>query len=347
MKPINHLAGLLLAAASCSAVAVPLLAEGFDDIRTLPANGWVLINNSAPPGSTNWFQGNPGFFPAAAGPADSYIAANFNNAAFGGEVSNWLLTPEVKLYNGESLNFSLRLLGEGALDRVEVYFSTSGAGTDVGNSFSLLTAFEADLDTGWQQRTALVDGLTGPASGRFGFRYVVDDTSLNGNYIGIDSVSINAIPEPSTVALMCFGAMALRFRKRWCRRWLFTGGMASLTLAAYAAAPDQDGVMRFPHVQVVTQPSAPAAPSGAGLIAYKDPVTGKLTSPNPEQAALLTSAMRAAAPLARQAPPQVARARHGGVRLMLDERHDRFAVARKAADGSITETCEPAPGEQK
>jgi hypothetical protein len=347
MKPINHLAGLLVAAASCSAVAVPLLSEGFDDIRTLPANGWVLINNSAPPGSTNWFQGNPGFFPAAAGPADSYIAANFNNAAFGGAVSNWLLTPEVNLYNGESLNFSLRLLGEGALDRVEVYFSTSGASTDVSNSFSLLTAFEADLDTGWRQRAVLVDGLTGPASGRFGFHYVVDDTSLNGNYIGLDSVSINAIPEPSTVALMCLGAMALRFRKRWCRRWLFAGGMASLTLAAHAAAPDQNGVMRFPHVQVVNQPSTQAAPSGGGFMAYKDPVTGKLTSPNPEQAALLTSAMRVAAPLAKQAPPQVARAQHGGVRLMLDERHDRFAVVRKAADGSVTQTCEPAAGEQK
>ncbi|EEF21853.1 conserved hypothetical protein, partial [Ricinus communis] len=154
MKPINHLAGLLVAAASCSAAAAPLLFEGFNDVRTLPASGWVQINNSSPPGAIGWFQGDPAIFPAASGAADAYVAANFNNAAYGGQVSNWLLTPEVALFNGESLTFSLRLLGEGLLDRVEVYYSPNGAATNVG-SFSLLNAFESDTDTGWRQRAAL------------------------------------------------------------------------------------------------------------------------------------------------------------------------------------------------
>jgi hypothetical protein len=324
-----------------------LLFEGFNDVRTLPVSGWVLINNSSPPGSTDWFQGDPAVFPAAAGPAESYIAANFNNAAYGGEVSNWLLTPEVALFNGESLNFSLRLLGDGLLDRVEVYFSDDGASADISH-FSLLTAFESDTDTGWQQRAALVNGLAAPASGRFAFRYVVDDTSLNGNYIGIDSVSINALAEPSSVALVLLGAIALGQSKRWRRRWVVAGGMAGAALAgpAYAAPPDQHGIMSFAHVQVVAQPVAqPVAPGGA-FMAYKDPLTGQLTNPNPEQAALLTAASRGPAPLARQAPPQVMRAQHGGVRLKLDERQARYAVARKAPDGSTRETCEPAPGEQ-
>ena len=148
MNLTKHLAGLLAAAASSVVLGAPLLSEGFNDIATLPGDGWVLINDSAPPGSTGWFQGNPAVFPAASGPADSYIAANFNNAAFGGTVSNWLLTPQLDLVNGESLNFSLRLLGEGVRDQVEVYVSDSGASAALGD-FSLLSTYSSDVDTGW------------------------------------------------------------------------------------------------------------------------------------------------------------------------------------------------------
>lgn len=333
---ILRLAGLLAVTASCSVGAMPLLAEGFEDISTLAAKGWRFDNRSAPPGSTGWFQGNPAFFPAAAGPADSYIAANFNNAAYGGAVDNWLFTPELLLVNGEALNFSLRLLGEGALDRVEVYLN-SGAG------YALLAGYESDIDTGWQELALLVNGLAAPASGRFAFRYVVDDTSLNGNYIGIDSVSVTAIPEPATIALIGLGALALRRRKRAPRHWLAALGLSSLAVGAQAG---DNGVMQFPHVTVIAQPSA-AAPAGqGGFMAYKDPVTGQLTSPNPEQAALLATAARASAPIARQPPPRPVRLQQGGVRLMLEERQARYSVARKAADGSASHSCEPQSGEQ-
>lgn len=348
MDLIKRLAGLLAVAASCSAVAAPLLSEGFNDVAALPADGWVFINNSSPPGSTGWFQGNPAFFPAASGPADSYIAANFNNAAFGGAVSNWLLTPELPLVNGESLNFSLRLLGEGLLDRVEVYFSSAGASTNVGADFSLLAAFESATDTGWRDRSLTLTGLGVPASGRYAFRYVVDDTSLNGNYVGVDSVSVdvNAIPEPGTVALVFLGALALMAPRRLRRSrglWLLAGGLAAGGAAAQAGP---DGLMSFPHVRVEAQPAASSMPGQGGFMAYKDPVTGQLTGPIPEQAALLTAAARAPAPLVRQARP-APRAAHGGVSLMLDDRQARYAVARKAADGSIAESCEPLSGELK
>lgn len=346
MNLIKRLAGLLAVAVSCSAVAAPLLSEGFNDVAALPAEGWVFINNSSPPGSTGWFQGHPGFFPAAAGPADSYVAANFNNAAFGGTISNWLLTPELLLVNGESLSFSLRLLGEGLLDRVEVYVSSAGASTNVGADFALLAAFESRADTGWLDRSLALSGLAAPASGRYAFRYVVDDTSLNGNYVGIDSVSVNAIPEPGTVALVFLGALALVAPRRLRQSrglWLLAGGLAAGSAAAQAGP---DGLMRFPHVQVVSQPAAPSAPGQGGFMAYKDPVTGQLTGPNPEQAALLTAAARAPAPLLRQAPP-APRPAHGGISLMLDDRQARYAVVRKAPDGSTHESCEPAPGELK
>ena len=342
MNLTKHLAGLLAAAASSVVLGAPLLSEGFNDIATLPGDGWVLINDSAPPGSTGWFQGIPALFPAAAGPADSYIAANFNNAAFGGAVSNWLLTPQLDVFNGDALNFSLRLLGEGVQDRVEVYFSDSGASAAPGD-FSLLSAYSSAVDTGWAAHSVVLNGLAAPASGRFAFRYVVDDTSLNGNYIGIDSVSVTAIPEPATIALIGLGALALRRRKRAPRYWLAALGLSSLAVGAQAG---DNGVMQFPHVTVIAQPSAPAPAGQGGFMAYKDPVTGQLTSPNPEQAALLATAARASAPIARQAPPRPVRLQQGGVRLMLEERQARYSVARKAADGSASHSCEPQPGEQ-
>ncbi|MBS4062744.1 MAG: DUF4623 domain-containing protein, partial [Bacteroidetes bacterium] len=84
--------------------------EGFDDITTLPAAGWALINNSAPVGTTSWFQASATApFPAHSGAATSYIGANFNNTAGTGTISNWLLTPETALANGHTMSFWTRV----------------------------------------------------------------------------------------------------------------------------------------------------------------------------------------------------------------------------------------------
>lgn len=353
MNLTKQLAGLLAALAGVvvmnTAVAAPLLSEGFNDIGALPGAGWVLINDSAPPGGSGWFQGRPGAgsFPAAAGPANSYIAANFNNAAFGGAVSNWLLTPELALFNGESLNFALRLLGDGLLDRVEVYFSDGGASVALGD-FSLLSAYSSTVDTGWIAHSVIVGGLGAPASGRYAFRYVVDDTSLNGNYIGIDSVSVapNLIPAPGTLELVMLGGVFLLVaRRRPAARRLACAGLSVCVVAAQAAP---DGVMTFPHVNVVMAQTAqasqqrPAAPP-SGFMAYKDPLTGRLGNPTAEQAAALTGSARQVAPIAkpRTALRQIVRPPHGGLSLMLDESFDRYAIARKDADGVVTTSCEP------
>ncbi|NVD72558.1 hypothetical protein HUX88_18695 [Duganella sp. BJB1802] len=335
MDLIKRWAGLLAVAAGCtvSASAAPLLNEGFNDVGTLAANGWVFVNNSSPPGSTAWFQGVPTVFPAATGAADSYIAANLNNATFGGAISNWLLTPQLAVSNGESLNFSLRLLGEGFLDTVEVYLSTNGASTSLGG-FNLLGAFDSATDTGWLDRSLLVGGLAAPATGRFAFRYVVDDTRVNGDYIGIDNVSVNAaaIPTPGTVALVVLGLCALAgvSRKRKPASWLALSGLALMGTTVQALP--EDGVMTFPHVNVVTRQAAPQPAAGwdaGGLKAYKDPATGKLGDPTPEQAAALDAAIRAGAagPKARAAAPRMIRPPQGGVGMVLDNSQTPYSIA--------------------
>jgi hypothetical protein len=207
--------------ASWTAHAVPVLTENFDDITTLAPAGWSFVNNSSPLGTTGFFQGNPDIFPAQSGAPNSYIGANFNNADFGGTISNWLISPTLSLSNRFTLTFFTRTDLSAIADRLEVRLSLNGDSTDVGSTVdsvgdftTLLTTINPVLDpagypSDWTMFTATFSGIADGTLGRFAFRYNVPDTSINGNYIGIDTVTAS-VPEPSTLAL--FGlALSLGF----------------------------------------------------------------------------------------------------------------------------------------
>ena len=121
-------------------------------------------------------------------------------------------------------------------------------------------------------------------------------------------------------------------------------GIAASLGASAAPQTADTGIMHFPNVTVAAQ-SPPeqerAAPPGGGVMAYKDPATGKLTGPTPQQAAALSGPPRSAATAGATPQPSLTRLPNGGVAVMLDERHQRHAVARKDADGKLSETCEP------
>ena len=122
------------------------------------------------------------------------------------------------------------------------------------------------------------------------------------------------------------------------------GVAASLGASAAPQAADT-GIMQFPNVTLAAQaPPAQgrAAPPGGAAMAYKDPATGKLTGPTPQQAAALAGPPRAATTAGATPRPSPRRLPNGGVAIMLDERHQRHAVAHKDADGKLGETCEPA-----
>ncbi len=213
---------LLLLSAVPSAFAA--LTENFDDVSLLAGGGWALINNSSPSGATGWFQGNSAVFPSQAGAADSYVAANFLNAGFGGNISNWLLTPVVTLTNGDSISFYTRTQSPAFVaDRLELRYSTAGASTDVGltdasigDFGNLLLTVNPALDPAgypddWTLFSATLSGLGGPATGRYAFRYFVTDTSVNADYIGIDTLSVSpsGVPEPASAGLLALGIGAL------------------------------------------------------------------------------------------------------------------------------------------
>lgn len=223
--PLPLALALVLAAAPRAHATT--FSENFDNVAALVGSGWSIINNSTPGGSTNWFQGEPGIFAAQAGAPSSYVAANFNNAGVGGDISDWLLTPLLALDNTTTLKFFTRTeAGSVFPDRLEVRLSTNGASanvgatpTSVGDFTTLLLTINPALAVGgypegWTQFSVTLSGLGAPTTGRFGFRYFVTNNDVNADYIGIDTVTVEAVPEPATLALTLTGMAGVLARRR-------------------------------------------------------------------------------------------------------------------------------------
>jgi PEP-CTERM motif len=209
-----------------STASADTLTEGFDN--GVP-EGWTINNLSNPPGSTSWYQGSTEVFDAYEGAADSYLAANYNSVDLFGPISTWLITPTGTYNNGDTLTFFTRTTSDSEwADNLEVRFSSVG-GTNVGNDensvgtfTTLLLSINPDEDplgypNDWTQYSVTLSGLSGPTSGAFAFRYIVSDGGAFGsgsNYIGIDSVSIAAVPEPGTYLMLGTGLGLLAFARK-------------------------------------------------------------------------------------------------------------------------------------
>jgi hypothetical protein len=185
-------------AAGASAQAITLIDEGFNSFAALSGAGWVVSNQSTPIGTTGLFQGDSTFFAAQAGAADSYVAGNFNAAAAGGTLAAWLITPQFSTATDVAVTFYARA------DIVAPYFDQIAFGFSSGSSntaaFTLGSA--TTLTGGWTQYTGTIAAQGAGSVGRFAIAYVgnVDDA----NYFGVDSLTVNAVPEPATWLL--FGA---------------------------------------------------------------------------------------------------------------------------------------------
>jgi hypothetical protein len=188
-----------------------LLSEDFTSPWNPSSTGWVIQNLSSPTSTTSWFQGNPNVFSAFNGTPPDYVGANYNSTSGSspGTISNWLITPSVNLSNGLLVQFATRVAANPATypDRLEVYMSTAGNGTNVGTTATSLGTFSTLLvsvnpsltTTGypgtWTIYTATISGLSGVTPGRIGFRYYVTNagpstSAVNSDYIGLDAVRI-------------------------------------------------------------------------------------------------------------------------------------------------------------
>ena len=63
--------------------------------------------------------------------------------------------------------------------------------------------------TTWTQFTLKLSGLASPTDGRIGFRYYLPNNVTDGTVVGIDTFSYTTVPEPSQLALLALGSLAL------------------------------------------------------------------------------------------------------------------------------------------
>ena len=183
-----------------------LLQEGFDNVTSL--TGWTQTNQSSPLGTSNWFQGNSTVFTAQTGAPAAYIGANFNNTAGAGTISNWLITPQLMVQDGDVLKFWTQTSYDpDYADRLEVRssagttFTAPSGSTGLGSFTNLhleinptLSNVEGVYPDPWAEFTITVTGVSAtPVAMNFAFRYFVTDggpAGNNSNYIGIDTFSV-------------------------------------------------------------------------------------------------------------------------------------------------------------
>ncbi len=183
--------------------------EEFISVPGLNAKGWVMVNKTTPypdlgawkQGSTIIGKGGPSGMAAYAYTTDQseFIAAIGYNNQNTSDISSWLITPLLKVKNGDKISFyttSPALPSNVFRDRLQVLLNPAGT-TDVGNSVSSVGGFTTnlfDINSGytiagypqiWTAYTHTFSGISGTKNIRIGFRYFVPQAD-SASQIGID-----------------------------------------------------------------------------------------------------------------------------------------------------------------
>lgn len=222
----------LLLAMACSALYVNsqvIFSEGFTSVWTPTAQGWSIVNNSQPVGTTSLIQGNgAATFPAFVGAPDDFIAMNYNSTSGAGGISTWLITPTLVLMNGMVFEFATRTTTGTPVypDRLQVRMSpvintsVPSGSASVGTFTNLMLDINPNLTTltntsvsngtvngypqAWTVYSLTVSGLSFPTIGNIAFRYFVQNGGISGNnsnYIGIDEVKLSTTCSPPSISI--------------------------------------------------------------------------------------------------------------------------------------------------
>lgn len=201
-------------------VADQSFTEEFDTLSSAIARGWKLVNASDPTGPGTWVQGgdSPAWFTAFSnkGTNAGFVGVDYTStAADAGEISNWLLSPEITFQNGDKVSFYTRTLlydtGTGDstdyANRLQLRMSTSEESAEVGKGAYNVGAFDRNLvdvnpyyleyhtdpaqhvpnayPGNWTKFEVTINGLAAPVKGRLGFRYLLEGGGYNGMGSGV------------------------------------------------------------------------------------------------------------------------------------------------------------------
>jgi hypothetical protein len=193
--------------------------EEFDTMQNAYNRGWRWMNRSLPIGVTNWGPG-PGtaeMLAYSSKGTNSGLAYSNYQATSGsndGTISNWLVSPQITMQNGDKIVFFTKSelwtsLGVDFGARLQVNFNKDGD-LSVGNGdnpgkfenvlldinpleevFDISAPSPTAYPNDWTRFEVTITGLSNPVKGRFAFRYYLHNAGSNGqgNGIGIDSVA--------------------------------------------------------------------------------------------------------------------------------------------------------------
>lgn len=204
--------------------------EEFNNVGELSSKGWVIKNNSNSAGGSAWRQGRYetstkfpvdfiGFpaYSASNAPTD-FVSCDVSATSLTGDISAWLVSPQMTIKNGDIISFYTRALDDAAFffllaDRMQVRANFSGDGSaDVGTTATsvgkftnlLLDINPAELENDpsgypetWKKYTITISGLSTPNNNaRFAFRYVRKAGGINdavsAGLVGIDQLSFQS-----------------------------------------------------------------------------------------------------------------------------------------------------------
>lgn len=204
--------------------------EEFDTAKSAYDRGWRFINRSEDIGRTGWqnpdaLTGIP--FLSWSGTGNGYLWSDYQaTSAAAATISNWAVSPEIIMQNGDQITFYTRAellsyLGDSTdfVNRMQVRMNKTtslncGDGIDPGdftvplldinpNYYEFLKSAFNDPASPlyqqvrqayphrWTKYTATIIGLNGPTKGRFAFRHFTEEAGNNGrgSAIGVDSVA--------------------------------------------------------------------------------------------------------------------------------------------------------------
>ncbi len=183
---------------------VPFYTDNFDganDTTALKNRGYKIYYRGTGPQGTApiWFQGNTTAFSAFNGPANGYVASNFQTVTGANDIDNWLVLPALDIQTGDSLVFWSRSPDASTFpDSIRVMYSAAGDSVPEATTWTELGRFKVST-AGWERRS--FGAPSAGSTGRFAIRYAVANGGPNGansDYIGIDALTVERIASTPT-----------------------------------------------------------------------------------------------------------------------------------------------------